>query len=587
VTAALPGATGAVGWPARLWVAALALAVALERFLAALWSEHHWSSDFAQHVWWTARFADPGLFPDDFIADFFSLPIFSPLGYRTWMRAAVPWLGTQTAAEVLVIPLVATLVALCWRLGRDAAGGAAAGAVVGGLVGVRLVGMLDGGLPRDFGLPLVALGMVGLLERRLWLVGASGLLAALFYPPAAVNLGLTTAVVLAPGVVRERRLPRGWIALAALGAVGVAILLHAYATPVPGAVGPKVTGAEARTLPEFGPEGRSRFFEPSFVETWFGEGRGGYGLAPEILLALAIAVGVSAGRLSGLVPPAAWALLGTAVLAHAVAHATLFLLHLPQRYVVYALPVFLVVWLSALGARGAAWAAARWPPWTSLPMRRAAAVALLAGVGGPALVEAVREVRAPVYATRVDALAFLAGLPKDTLVAAHPEDADAIPLRAKRSVLASKEVALPYYRGYYERVAERLEAELRAHYALDWETVDALWERYGADVILVHDHRYGEDQRDVDAPFASRLGAVLRAPRDDYVLVRPPDDRLLYHRGAFWVVRLGPPRPGYPPREGPNPLTSASPPAAGTTYRSVAKAPSASATGSPTAGASR
>jgi hypothetical protein len=330
-------------------------------------------------------------------------------------------------------------------------------------------------------------------------------------------------------------------------------------------VGPKLTGAEARAMAEFGPDGRSSMFLGDALHTYFGRGRGGYGLHPALSLALAVAVAISAWALPRLLPAAAWALIGTALFAHALAHATLFFLHLPQRYVGFALPIFLTIWVTALATRLFRRAAARWPALARPRVLAVAAVAFLVVDGVPALRTAHQSVVAVTYLAREHALDFLATLPEDALIAAHPEDANAIPLLTKRSILASKEVALPYYRGYYARVAERLEAELRAHYALDWGTVDRLHDRYGADAILVHDHRYQPGRpRRFDEPFASRLGDQLTRDRSEYVLVRPPSERLLFHHGPFWVVRLGPPRPGYPPREGPNPLIESAPAAAGT-----------------------
>jgi len=530
-------------------VAGVVLVATVRAFVPDWASPHRWESDQAQHVWWTARFADPGLFPGDFIADFFSLPIFAPLGWQAVMRAAVQVADPQRAAETLPLVLAPLLAWLCWRAGRAAGGGSVWAGAAAALASLAVHGDLAGGLPRAFAMPVLMLALVGLLERRWVLVGLAGLLAALFYPPVAVNLGLTTAVVLGVDVVRARRLPAGWPALAACGALALAVVAGAYATPVPDAVGPKLTGAEARVMAEFGPEGRSQLFRERALDTYLGSGRGGYGVAPAASLALVVLVALSLRAFPGLVPLPAWAVFGTGMLAHALAHATLFALHLPLKYMRYALPAFVILWLAALAGRAVARAQARWPD-ARVPHRLAAGAAAGALVWGVLALHATREaLGAPHYTSRSHVYRFLAKLPKDALVVAHPEDADAIPLRTRRSVLASKEVALPYYRGYYERLSERLEASLRAHYAFDWETLDALHERYGADVILVHEHRFLPEARDFSEPFESRLGPLLHAPRKDYVLADPPPERLLYRNTDFRVVRLGPPRPGYESRE--------------------------------------
>jgi len=533
----------------------------LAAFLPDWLSPHRFESDHSQHVWWTHRFADPELFPGDFIADFFSLPIFAPLGWQAILQLGARFADPQRVAETIPFVLGPATVWLAWRAGWAASGGWIGG-VVAALVAPVLFGRLEGGMPRAFGTPTLLLAVVALLEGRLALLGVAGLAAALFYPPVAINLGLTAGAVLGLRAWRERRLPRGWPALAVLGVLAVGVVLWAYATPVPDDVGPKLTRAEAEAMAEFGPEGRSRLFVGSAWRTAFGRGRGGYGIAPAATGALALLVAISVRALPCFVPPVAWALIGTAVLAHAAAWGTLFALHLPVKYMRYALPLFTLLWLATLIPVLSERLAAR-VPGLARPLL-AVSLALLLAAGALSLRDLKREIEAEDYRARTELHRFLATLPKDALIAAHPEDANAIPLRSKRSVLASKEVALPYYRGYYERLAERLEAELRAHFALDWKTVDALDERFGVDVMVVHEHRYQPEARGFDEPFASRLGGLLHADRARYVLTRPPPDRLLFHNDAFWVVRLGPPRPGYRAREEPSRGSTRAPAAAGT-----------------------
>ena len=54
--------------------------------------------------------------------------------------------------------------------------------------------------------------------------------------------------------------------------------------------GPKVTGDEARAMPEFGPEGRLPFFSSDPVEHWLTNPRSGLGLDPVKLASIAVAL---------------------------------------------------------------------------------------------------------------------------------------------------------------------------------------------------------------------------------------------------------------------------------------------------------
>jgi hypothetical protein len=51
--------------------------------------------DAQQHVWWTYRFADPRLFPGDFIARFFAQPAMAPPGIRAIYGALAPWMQAR------------------------------------------------------------------------------------------------------------------------------------------------------------------------------------------------------------------------------------------------------------------------------------------------------------------------------------------------------------------------------------------------------------------------------------------------------------------------------------------------------------
>src|SRR5687767_14510460 len=86
-------------------VAAL-LAAGAGAALAPFAHPDHFERDWAQHVWWTQRFADPELFPDDRQAAYFSRPALAPVGAQAWYRVAVPVVGAVGAARALSVVLV-------------------------------------------------------------------------------------------------------------------------------------------------------------------------------------------------------------------------------------------------------------------------------------------------------------------------------------------------------------------------------------------------------------------------------------------------------------------------------------------------
>jgi hypothetical protein len=232
---------------------------------------------------------------------------------------------------------------------------------------------------------------------------------------------------------------------------------------------------------------------------------------------------------------------GVSVAAFAMAHATLFALHVPNRYVVYTLPLFVMVCLAAwLPQMWALSQRRRWFGRRVIFLGRLSTWMVVAVLAGGVSVCSSWSRRS---STELDsAYTYLRTLPPGTLIAAHPLDGDAIPLRTQRSVLVSNALALPFYLGYYEKVAERTAAALAACYASNWTEIDALHERFGADVFLVNRARYLElDTGAFFEPFrTAALAQIARGRREGFLLDRPAPARVLFEAGNYIVVRLGP-----------------------------------------------
>ena len=140
------------------------------------------------------------------------------------------------------------------------------------------------------------------------------------------------------------------------------------------------------------------------------------------------------------------------------------------------------------------------------------------------------------------AYAYLTTLPRDTLIAAHPDLADFVPLRSKRSVLASTETSLSFMQGYYRRIEPRLQASLRAAYASSWEELDKALAPYGVTVMLTAPIVWSKT--DYYEPF-NALVTDLRSQgeRTGFVLKEPTGARVLFRSGDVYVVRVGPELP--------------------------------------------
>ena len=212
-----PTAPASSAWDRRLtwlaigWIAALAAVFAARLFLPQLLRVDMYADDVRQHVWWTQRFADPGLFPGDPLAAFMSRSLFDLYGWQALYQFLVPLLDAQTVAELLPFALTVVVIALGFSIGRRVSGGLLGGVIAGTfLVLSGSLRYLEGGLPRSFALPVILFGTWALLGRRHALFGAAILTGTLFYPPAAINLGSLGVVAFGFRIWKERRLPQAW-----------------------------------------------------------------------------------------------------------------------------------------------------------------------------------------------------------------------------------------------------------------------------------------------------------------------------------------------------------------------------------------
>lgn len=520
---------------------------------AAMWAgpnlarADRYEDDAAQHTFWLYRYADPSLFPNDATAAFFALPSSAPWGYRGLYALLAPRMDVLTAAEWLAPILFLCACGLAWGIGRRVAapgyaslGGLAGVAAVGWLVAQHADAMTPLGLQRSFALPITLLLLWAAIARRWAWIGVSWLLAALFYPVVVVVLGITGALVLALELRASRRLPSASVWNALAGCAAIAIVLSS--TGVPADIGPTV-GREALALPEFGLDGRLRLYGQTFSGTWFRNQLMGVGWSMASLVAIAAAAGVTffTSRVAP-VPRAAWLLVGTGLATWLAAHLTLFTLYLPNRHARWAIAGFAVVAIAAGGTALVARLAARWRGQAELspPIALAGAVAALAIVAATFAPGTLRAWSAPPNADLERAYAYLARLPRSTLVAAHPDVADFVPLRAHRSVLASTETSLPFMQGYYRRLVPRLDASLRAAYATSWQEMDAVLAPWGASVMLTAPGAWSRES--YYAPFDGLVAALrARGAREGFVLERPDASRVLFRSGDVYVVRVEPP----------------------------------------------
>ena len=566
-------------WAGIMGVLVVAAGEMLRTFLPYLrhgWWQHN---DQYQHVWYWHRAANPGLFPGDRVADYFGQASLTPAGHR-WLYQAgltvVPdpelfaqWLGTGLfAASVLVFYFVAeTFLRRVFAAGNRPVAGAAeayAPALAVGIVAATFAAarcdvffQTAGGFARSHAPLALLLAVLGLLRRNGPLAGAAAVYAALTYPMIWLVIGAATFAAVAYDAIVARSVAKGlhrwwgWAVGIGLCVVSVALVFAFKPGDVAPEWGPHVGSEEIMTMPEFGPGGRNEIWEPTMLRTLVTGNRAGLQIShnhlPYVLPVMLLAVPMLWRR----VPAACWALLATALALWVAALLVIPDLYLPSRYVRYVIRPLFALACGGVAAIGTVWLVGvlrqRWRdglrPSPRVARLAAFATAAVLAVGyfyltqsewrsDLAKVNAPKSIRRPAMRA---AWAAIERLPRDTLVAAHPLDADPIPLLARRSVLISDEYALAYHLGFYEQLAKpRLQAALDAVYATQWSDVERLRDDYGVDVLLVDRGRYDPTRRDViqyHRPFADQIAADFAAGSErGFAVLSPPEDRVLWER---------------------------------------------------------
>lgn len=472
--------------------------------------------DVRQHVFWMQRFLDPELFPNDLIADYFA-SVAQP-GYKVvyQLGAAV---GIDPMVFCKVLPMVLGLITTgyCFGVCLQLLPVPAAGFVSTLLLNQSLWFKDDlvSGTARAFMYPLFLGFLYYLLRRSLLPCLVALALQGLFYPSAM----LISAGVLVVRLVRWEQGKLRWSSdrrdyfFCAIG-LGVTLLILLPLALESSPFGPATTAAEARTMPEFADEGRTRFFLNSPFEFWLYADRSGFlpyewvrlplFYFPVVLLSLGVLL------LYELRHPSRFPLVTqlthnisilseiaiVSVGLYLAAHALLFKLYLPSRYMQYSVRIVTAL-AGAIAFIVLLETIFRWAEQRTHPQhnRRPFWALILTALSGVALIFSLilfqfkgipwPSMKSYFVGSVPEVYEFLLQQPKDTLIASLGPLVDDLPSFTKRSVLISREYALPYHKGYYTQFRQRAIDLINAQYSPDLQQVRRFIQQYGVDYWVV------------------------------------------------------------------------------------------------------
>ncbi|MEY2834095.1 MAG: hypothetical protein RLZZ574_3355 [Cyanobacteriota bacterium] len=484
-------------------------------------SEYVVQDDARQHIFWMSRFIDPELFNNDLIADYYESV--SPWGVKT-LYQGIAMLGIEpqlfnkflpgilaliitvfsfaVSLEILPIPFGAFITTLLFNQNVWAAQGTISGTA------------------KDFVYPLFFIFLYFWLKRSLWGVCFTLFLGSIFYPPmilifaGALFWQFWQFKGFVPRLLQDRQ-----VYLFSGISLAVAFMLLVPYVLASSEYGPTVTLEQARNIPQFAAGGRTSFFTDNFWEYWFINIRSGLTLqelfVPDLVIAglflpllfkfpqrfpLLEKINPKISYLKDLlIPSFGWFFL---------AHAVLFKLYLPSRYVARSLRVVIIIaagiTLMVLLAAVLSWAIDRPTSQAkAIAAQSATALLIILLVGNPFSEKKLLYVTG----TYPELYEFIKEQPKDTLIASLTDEADNIASFTDRSVLSSREHAIPYHMGYFQPLRQRLFDLIEAQYTPDLALVQNFLKRYGVDLWLIDkssfnipylaDNRWLSDQQPV------------------------------------------------------------------------------------------
>jgi hypothetical protein len=475
--------------------------VALKQAFA---SEYVFQDDACQHIFWMSRFTDPELFKNDLIADYYES--ISPWGVKT-LYHGMAMLGIEPQLLHKLLPGILALIitVFSFALSLEILP-IPFGAFITTLLFNQNVWAEQGtisGTAKDFVYPLFFIFLYFWLKRSLLGVSFALFCGSIFYPPMILILAgalfwqLWQFNGLIPRLVPDRQ-----VRLFSGISLAVAFILLLPYVLASSEYGPTVTLEQAKNIPQFAAGGRTAFFDDNFWQYWFSASRSGLQIQKALVPGLAIAglflpllykfprrfsllekISPKISYLKDLlIPSFGWFFL---------AHAVLLKLYLPSRYVARSLRVVIIIaasmTLMVLLEAVLSWAIAQPTSQAkALTAQSTTALLIVLLVGNPLSQKEFLYVTG----TYPELYEFIKEQPKDTLIASLAEEADNIASFTNRSVLSSREHAIPYHMGYFLPLRKRIFDLIEAQYSPELSLAKDFLKRYGVDLWLIENNSF-------------------------------------------------------------------------------------------------
>lgn len=490
----------------RFWLALSFIFAIIYSCLAlkqAFSHEYVIQDDARQHVFWTLRFLDAELFPNDLIADYFQSV--APAGY-SFMYGFVANLGINPVLFSKLVPLGLDLIltGYCWGISL-----AIFPVPLAGFLSTLLLNQylwlrddLVSGTPVAFIYPLFLAFVYYLLQEKLIPCLVSITLLGLFYPQGVlIAMGILTLRLVQWKQGKIPTIDAKQLPFCGTG-LFVSFLIMLFYALTSSEYGPVISAEQAKTMLEFLEDGKSEFFINDSGEYWVTGQR--TGIMPRFHTVLPL---IATGVLIILLPLRRWfslfqlatgkvrilfeitlASLGMFFLSHLF----LFRLHLPSRYTEHSLRIVSAI-AGAMAFVILIGKLCQWMQKLRQPSPNLKQGFVLTSIGvllaipllNPLWMDEFPDTEY-VVGHYPQLYQFLREQPQDSLVASVVEEVNNIPIFARRSILIGGEgYPVPYHLEYYRQIKERTLDLIRAYYTTDLSVLKNFVNDYGVDFLLI------------------------------------------------------------------------------------------------------
>jgi hypothetical protein len=492
-------------------------------------SQYVVQDDARQHVFWMQRFIDSELLKEDLIADYFQS--IAPLGYMAvYKLAAMAGINPFLLHKLLPMALGLVTTAYCFGVAMQIMKLPAV-AFFSTLLLNQSLWMRDAlvsGTPRAFSHALL-LAFIYYMARGRWLPCLITVaLLGLFYPSFMLIAAALLPLRLLGWQGKRLHLSesrKDYIICAA--GIAVALLVALLYQIKSSHFAPVITASEASTSPEFLRGGRMAFFHDDPIEFWLTGNHSGMVSSslvspPALLLGLLLPVLLYYRNRFPLVQKLTEAvgilprIIFASVALFFGAHIMLFRLYLPPRFTIHSFRIVMSI-SAAIVLISVADAILRWSGQQSgsgssgkkLTAVAPLALFMAAIIFFPAFVDEFPKTRY-ITGSQPELYEFFLRQPKDSLIASLTSEADNLPSFAARPVLVSRELAIPFHKGYYDQISQRASDLIHAQYTPDLDDLKGFIRKYGVDFFLLDKETFTTEYVE-----RNRWGKTFRAAQSD------------------------------------------------------------------------